>query len=588
MTHYTKSSLVGTSKDDSNDILDGLVTVTADTRFQGSIIPFSSCTFNLGSSLLFWNNIHGCKIFIDDANFFMDLENTNNDAKISFDAGDHILYDRTANQFQFKIGANPNPDVTIENGITRVSNKLEIANATTFIEKTTTGGSNGDVQFQLATNDDIVWDSSENILTYNIASNPVLLVKPGAVEIPSTSTLQVDTIVESTSANGTSIEGVGFKDSLVNSNLSPLTDKSFQLGDNTHRWEILLLQRGSTGSQIIITDDDSDLPDAAAVKTIILGGNCGNGSMDGQQCTLIGYDTGIALTTADSVIGIGTGVLTLNTTSSELVSIGNNSAKKFTGTQSCFYGHNAALNCTSQAHLAVFGHGALLSATSGTGRNSAYGRNALNMITTGRDNSGFGYTAGDSITLGDSFHTFMGSMSGVGSAGLAETSALGYNAKAQASFDVQLGQRTDAGSGQGFFRTQKFQDETWIDAKVKPAVIDGTGNTTKEDTSGAVTQITSITTTVILNNRIGLITTVSSTLAAEAVAKFTVTNNKVLATGDLVRCWLQDYAGGTGDGLPTVHVDNVAVGSFQVVVQNCESVNALAALLKIGFEIINV
>ena len=97
---------------------------------------------------------------------------------------------------------------------------------------------------------------------------------------------------------------------------------------------------------------------------------------------------------------------------------------------------------------------------------------------------------------------------------------------------------------------------------------------------GAVTQGTSRTTGVTVNARCGTITTHNASLAAEAAAKFTVTNNKV-AIGDVV-CVSQQS--GSNGGNTMVHVVAVAAGSFDIQVSNN---NAAAGTAETGAILIN-
>lgn len=101
-----------------------------------------------------------------------------------------------------------------------------------------------------------------------------------------------------------------------------------------------------------------------------------------------------------------------------------------------------------------------------------------------------------------------------------------------------------------------------------------------------VTQATSITTGVTVNAHAGIITTVSSTLAAEATAEFTVTNSKVLA-GSAVLVSIVDYSGTYGtNGIPVVSVDSIAAGSFKIDLSNVHGTNALAGVVKISFLVV--
>jgi hypothetical protein len=80
---------------------------------------------------------------------------------------------------------------------------------------------------------------------------------------------------------------------------------------------------------------------------------------------------------------------------------------------------------------------------------------------------------------------------------------------------------------------------------------------------GTVTQATSITTGVTLNARAGVVTTVASTLAANADAAFVVTNSYVKSDSVIVLTCLN-----TGAGIATAQVSAVADGSFTVLLAN--------------------
>ena len=99
---------------------------------------------------------------------------------------------------------------------------------------------------------------------------------------------------------------------------------------------------------------------------------------------------------------------------------------------------------------------------------------------------------------------------------------------------------------------------------------------------GAVTQATNITTGVTVQGVSGKITTVASTLAAQAAAEFIVTNGSV-AVGDVVAV-STTYAGA---GSPIVSVAQVGAGSFSIVIFNATTATtALNALLVINFAVI--
>jgi hypothetical protein len=96
------------------------------------------------------------------------------------------------------------------------------------------------------------------------------------------------------------------------------------------------------------------------------------------------------------------------------------------------------------------------------------------------------------------------------------------------------------------------------------------------------TQITSITTGVAATERSGVITTVPSTLAADASAAFTVTNAKVTAES-VVLVSISGYAG-AADGSPIVRAA-VSAGSFVVTVTNAGT-EALDDPIKIAYLIV--
>ena len=111
-------------------------------------------------------------------------------------------------------------------------------------------------------------------------------------------------------------------------------------------------------------------------------------------------------------------------------------------------------------------------------------------------------------------------------------------------------------------------------------VLNAQGPTTR-----AVTQITTITTGVMINADTGVITTVSSTLAALTATTFTVTNSRVEANSSIVAS-IENYSGTyVTNGLPRVTVNNVAAGAFDVVICNDHPTAALAGVLKIAFHV---
>ena len=98
-----------------------------------------------------------------------------------------------------------------------------------------------------------------------------------------------------------------------------------------------------------------------------------------------------------------------------------------------------------------------------------------------------------------------------------------------------------------------------------------------------VTQGTSITTGVTVNALNGVITTVSSTLAANAKTSFTVTNPNILAGSKILVSVQYDEA---ATGIPVVGVSDIAAGSFKVVLSNGAGVAALNNVVKVHYLII--
>jgi hypothetical protein len=96
--------------------------------------------------------------------------------------------------------------------------------------------------------------------------------------------------------------------------------------------------------------------------------------------------------------------------------------------------------------------------------------------------------------------------------------------------------------------------------------------------TGAVTQLTSITSGVSLLTQAGLITTVTATLATQGSASFAVTN-PVVSASTVVLANMSNY---TGTGLPIVRVTNTTTGSFTLTVNNLDATSALNAPIKIS------
>jgi len=103
---------------------------------------------------------------------------------------------------------------------------------------------------------------------------------------------------------------------------------------------------------------------------------------------------------------------------------------------------------------------------------------------------------------------------------------------------------------------------------------------------GSVTQLTNITTTVVVNASSGTITTVSASTAAQATSTFTVTNSTVSATSS-IQLTGGAYSGTFGtNGTPLFYVSSVGAGTFNITIYNAHATNALAGTLVIDFAVL--
>jgi len=102
-------------------------------------------------------------------------------------------------------------------------------------------------------------------------------------------------------------------------------------------------------------------------------------------------------------------------------------------------------------------------------------------------------------------------------------------------------------------------------------------------TKGVVTQATSVTTAVTINQPAGDIITFAQTAAASTtVAAFTV-NNSFVKADSIILANIVDYLGTTG--FPVILVDAVAAGSFTISVRNVDTAAALNGAVNIGFAV---
>jgi hypothetical protein len=120
------------------------------------------------------------------------------------------------------------------------------------------------------------------------------------------------------------------------------------------------------------------------------------------------------------------------------------------------------------------------------------------------------------------------------------------------------------------------RDDGYLPLAVNAAPLQSLYNTAN------VTQGTSITTAVTVDALNGVVTTVSSTLAANAKTFFTV-NNALVGTGSRILVSVEYDEAATG--IPVVGVSDIAAGSFKVVLSNGGSA-ALNNVVKVHYLII--
>ncbi len=109
-----------------------------------------------------------------------------------------------------------------------------------------------------------------------------------------------------------------------------------------------------------------------------------------------------------------------------------------------------------------------------------------------------------------------------------------------------------------------------------------TGGTIAINDHGTVTQTTSKSTAVTLNNRSGTITTHNASLAAGAEVGFTV-NNSTVGANDVV---IANIASGATADSYSLTVDAVAAGSFRLSLSNLTA-GAIAEAIAINFVVIS-
>jgi hypothetical protein len=95
----------------------------------------------------------------------------------------------------------------------------------------------------------------------------------------------------------------------------------------------------------------------------------------------------------------------------------------------------------------------------------------------------------------------------------------------------------------------------------------------------SVTQLTNIGTSVHLTTPTGTIVTVTATTSTNGTSTFTATSPRV-SSDSIILSNIISYGGA---GSPSVYVNNITQGSFQVVIRNHNDTSALNASMKIGY-----
>jgi hypothetical protein len=121
------------------------------------------------------------------------------------------------------------------------------------------------------------------------------------------------------------------------------------------------------------------------------------------------------------------------------------------------------------------------------------------------------------------------------------------------------------------------RDDGWLPLAVNAAPLHSLYD------NGTVTQLTSISTAVTLNTFNGVITTVSSTLAANAKASFNVNNDNVTADS---RILVSVQYPGAAASFPVVSTGTIGAGFFSVTIANAGGA-ALNNVVRVHFMIIN-
>lgn len=324
----------------------------------------------------------------------------------------------------------------------------------------------------------------------------------------------------------------------------------------------------------------------------LVGSHSGRASSN-NYCTAVGYASAYRSTSSDYLTAIGYYAGDQAVGSPYGVMIGISAGQLSSSPYSIFIGYNSGKVCTSSGTIAI-GHSAASVAETGPAtivghlacRNAtsvefttSVGYQSLYSLTTGSSNSVFGYIAGYRVTTGVS-NTLVGVRVGEyltsGSNNVFIGNYAGSAYKSNTSNCVILGGYTTPESDTILLSTG---DGTSLRAKcTSSGEWDFKGKIGYKTTS-SVTQTTSRSTGVTLNDLTGKITLVSEAVVAGAVTSFTVTNSMVSAT-DVVTI---HQVSGTSPLF--VSCTGVSSGSFRVSITSPVAVSATAIDLRFSISL---
>lgn len=160
---------------------------------------------------------------------------------------------------------------------------------------------------------------------------------------------------------------------------------------------------------------------------IAIGFQAGSSFVDGSENTLIGYGSGLNLTSAGRNVAIGDGTLRTATSASDNTLVGYSVGYSLTtGTNNTAMGAGALRLATTASSTTALGYFALNALTTGSG-NCAVGSNAGQLVTTGSANTFVGNECGSRVTGASSNCTAIGNraLGGAGTPAISSTVAVG-------------------------------------------------------------------------------------------------------------------------------------------------------------------